>query len=265
MNDLENIINIDNNPTAEEIFTHLSFISDLLTENQIKHWISYGTLLGCIRDKNIIPYDYDFDLGVIYQDVEKILNLNHTTKIKESKYFLEKGFGVVYNTSNTKMSEYKWRVSIKVKYNDLPVGDLYVYLECEDGFMRRYDPKEGIYYWPNSTFPKFFIENLTYNIIRDRLFPCPVCPEVLVEHLYGPLWTIPIRAMSQNGSNHSDYDYYGNYKYNSLSFLIKWLEENKNIKVVPNLGDIVSYFFPLDQIDWLKQNDPLKFNSNLKK
>ena len=53
-------------PTQDEIFTHLKFISGYLTQNNIKQWLMYSTLLGAIRQNNIIPNDYDFDLGIIH-------------------------------------------------------------------------------------------------------------------------------------------------------------------------------------------------------
>lgn len=63
----------------------LSKIDDIFKEAKIDYWLDYGTLLGCIRDKNFIEYDDDIDLGVIYP-------------IEEKKYenmvrlFIKKGF-----------------------------------------------------------------------------------------------------------------------------------------------------------------------------
>ena len=36
----------------------------------------YGTLLGCIRNKDVIPYDNDFDFGILYPDIDKILSID---------------------------------------------------------------------------------------------------------------------------------------------------------------------------------------------
>lgn len=49
----------------------LSKIDNIFKEAEIDYWLDYGTLLGCIRDKNFIEYDDDIDLGVIYPIEEK--------------------------------------------------------------------------------------------------------------------------------------------------------------------------------------------------
>jgi len=254
MDDLENLINIDHNPTKEEIFEHLTFTSKILTENNIKHWILYGTLLGAIREKDIISYDYDFDLGVYFEDTEKILTLNNS--ITNKKYKFEKGFGTLYSLKNKKDREYLWRVSIKVMYNDNPVGDIYIYKKCDDGFLRRYDPINKIYFWPNSTFPHFFVEELENLYINNSVFPAPRFGKTLIEYYYGPLWTTPIRSASQNGENHPDYDFYGNYKYSKLEHFVKYLRENHGVDSKPNFGfEHIKYVFPMEQIDWIKENE----------
>lgn len=263
MDDLEKIHDVDYNPTTEEIFSHLKFISNLLTKNSIKHWLNYGTLLGALRQKDIIPYDYDFDLGVLIEDTEKILELNN--EIEKDLYKFELTKGTLFKRNNNKLREYLWRVSIKVLYNDLAVGDLYIYCKCPDGFMRRFDPKDKIYFWPKSTFPFFMIENLGTLEIRDLEFPVPKFPEILIEYFYGPMWKIPIRSLSQNGENHEDYDFYGSYKYSSLEIFFDFVErknkENEcdlNIpkELKPKFGfENFEWVFPLDQIDWVKDNE----------
>lgn len=254
MDDLENIINTNFNPTKAEIFEHLSFTSKILTENKIKHWILYGTLLGAIRESDIISYDYDFDLGVYWEDTEKILALNN--KFTDKKYKFEKGFGTLYSVKNKKNREYLWRVSIKVMYNENPVGDIYIYKKCEDGFLRRYDPTNKIYFWPNSTFPNFLVEELESLSINNSLFPAPRCSQVLIEYYYGPLWKTPIRSASQDGENHPDYDFYGNYKYSNLEYFLKFLKDHYNIELKPSFGfENFEYVFPLEHIEWIKKNE----------
>jgi len=254
MDDLEKIIEINHNPNSDEIFSHLKFISNLLKDNGIKHWILYGTLLGAIREKNIIKYDYDFDLGDFYEDAERILKLNEN--INSLGYVLEKGFGVVYNTKKLKESEYKWRVSIKLKHLDKIIGDLYIYYKCNDGFVRRFDPEEKIYYWPNSTFPYYFVEKLEELEINGIKFPAPQHGIELIKHYYGPLWEVPIKAASQDGQNHPDYDLYGNYKYSSLKSLINYVNKISDVELEPSFSkNNIEYLFPLDQLGYIKENE----------
>ena len=162
MNDLENIYNTNFDPSQDEIYTHLKFISGYLTEKKIKHWLMYGTLLGAVRQSDIIPYDYDFDLGILFEDYPSILSFNEN--LNKYNYSLEKTTGAVYNYQKLKQVESRFRVSLKVKFNDNPVADLYIYYKCKDSYLRRYDKDEGILYWPNSVFPYYFIENLYLSI-----------------------------------------------------------------------------------------------------
>ncbi len=38
---------------------------------QQNYWVGHGTLLGIIRDKNLIPWDNDIDLGVWKKNLKK--------------------------------------------------------------------------------------------------------------------------------------------------------------------------------------------------
>jgi hypothetical protein len=252
MDDLENLVNINNTPTPDELYKHMVYLTNLLSSYKIKFWISYGTLLGAIRQKNIIDYDYDFDLGILYEDYPKVLDLSEI--VLKDGYILEKGMGTVYSSKNKKQSEYKWRVSIKLKYDNNPIADLYIYSSCPDGYLRRYDPIERIYYYPNSTFPYKFVEELEEAKIRDVILPCPRHAEILLEHIYGPMWKIPIRAHSQEGEGHSDYDYYGSYKYSELGFLTSFINREYKINLKPEFREF-QYIFPPEQYIWSIEND----------
>jgi hypothetical protein len=257
MDDLEKIYKSYFSISNEEIFTHLTYTSNLLTKHNINHWIVYGTLLGAVRENNIIKHDYDFDLGILIEDYLKILQLNEL--ISADGYEFSKQLGTVYNIPYIKKCESKWKVSLKVLFKDDPVGDIYFYYPCSDGFLRRYDPLEGTYFYPNSTIPKFFVEKLINLNINGLNFPSPQFPEILVEHFYGPHWKTPIRASSQDGENHPDYDFYGNYKFSSLNFLIKFVYNETKFELVPNIRkDFIKFIFPPEQTDWILHNENYK-------
>jgi len=50
---------------------------NLLDENKISYWVCHGSLLGLIRDGNLIPWDHDIDIAVWDHEYNKkdILNI----------------------------------------------------------------------------------------------------------------------------------------------------------------------------------------------
>ena len=48
---------------------------DILNENGFKYWLEAGTLLGIMRDGDLIPWDYDADLGIPADTADDIMNL----------------------------------------------------------------------------------------------------------------------------------------------------------------------------------------------
>lgn len=263
MNDLELISEnkeVKEKLTSDSIFKHLQYINKLFIKHNISHWLVYGTLLGSIRQNDIIPYDHDFDLGIKHEDHKKVFELN--TQIINDGYNFEMANGAVYSLENIKKIEMKWRVSYKICYNKESVGDLYIYSKFDDGYYRRYDIEENIYFWPNSTLPSYFFDNLTTSTVRDISFPSPMNSLLLLEHWYGPMWITPIKASSQDGDNHEDYDYYGNYKYSTLENLnVKLKEkldkENTDITInKPNISKLcVKWISPINHIDWIVENE----------
>ena len=270
MDDLENPKEVKLYPNADEIYEHIKYINHELSKHNIKHWLMYGTLLGCVRNKDVIPYDYDFDFGILFSDIDKILSID----LENKKYRIGKTKG---GTIYSKKSQFKdvegiWRVSLKVMYEDVPVGDLYIYYRFDDGYMQRYDPIHKILFWPMSVYPAILTDNLEIGTIRDLKLPIPIYAECLLEYFYGPMWKIPIKANSQGGSGHQDYDYYASYKYSTLNELLKrvkeeiYKKENKNIEFnLPKLSyDDIEYIFPKEQIEWLKDNENLNFKKYFK-
>jgi len=84
--------------TSKELNDTLMFVVNLLNENNIQNWfISYGTLLGIIRNNSCIDRDDDIDIivhDIYYDKLKEILTKNNiqTTKdfgIGESKLIIK--------------------------------------------------------------------------------------------------------------------------------------------------------------------------------
>ncbi len=48
---------------------------DILNEKKYKYWLEAGTLLGILRDGDLIPWDYDADLGIPADSADDIMKL----------------------------------------------------------------------------------------------------------------------------------------------------------------------------------------------
>lgn len=252
---LEPYVNHDYTPN--ELFTHLSFISDLLNKHNIKHWLMYGSLLGAVRNNDIIPYDYDFDLGANVYDYNKIMALNKL--INNYGYTFVSPVSDGYNFVTGKNKQI-WRVSIKIQYKGKTMGDIYLYKRCKDNMMRRMDNNNTIYFWPKGTYPAWFTDRLTSVNIRNKYFNAPRDPKILLKHWYGETWKTPIISKAQGGTGDKNSDYYGGAKDVKLSFLTDYLEnkykQTSRSDCMHEKLDIKKlYVHPKNQIQWIKDNE----------
>jgi len=71
------------NHSEKKIDLNFLKIIEILNKNKIKYWICQGTLLGIIRDKQLIPWDHDIDIAVWSSSVSK----KKIVDIMESNYF----------------------------------------------------------------------------------------------------------------------------------------------------------------------------------
>jgi len=241
------------NSNQKELFTHLSYIHEALNKNHIRHWLMYGTLLGAVRDKAIIPYDYDFDLGAYVDSVDDIIELNK--QINKDGYKVYKPFNNGVQLLNTDQQARMWRVSFKVEYKNKVVGDIYLYKKCPDGYLRRYDPESGAYFWPNSMFHCVFTDNLQKVNIHGKQFPAPIHADFLLEYWYGHTWKTPIRAKAQGGKGDPNSDYYGSAKKIELVKMIDYLDKIGVFNTKPYMIYTVKTVYPKKQVQWIFQND----------
>ena len=158
-----------------------SFVDELLTRHGILHWVDYGTLLGAVREGQLIAWDEDVDFGILAVDVEAVRALR--SEIEAAGHRLD-------------LDEYPNVIRIQLsKANQIHV-DLFTWQECDGRLAHRAD---ATWDWPGmqdrSAFPRTYLEPTEEVLLRGRPYPAPSPVHAFLrEHRYGEGYMTPVRT-----------------------------------------------------------------------
>ena len=150
----------------------LKKVCEVLKENKIECWLSYGTLIGCLRHGGMIPWDDDIDISMNRKDYDLLFSINW----EEYNIKIEKRFEaneVLYEISSTYTSNNGEELKVDNSYIDLfivPVG-----LKSDEGGYYRHKEElmeEEIYPLVSAKFEgsNFLIPNNPYAFFERRYF-----------------------------------------------------------------------------------------------
>jgi len=171
---------------TEHLLELIGFTSDLLARHGIMHWLDWGTLLGVVREGQLIPWDGDADLSILQRDEDAVLALEE--EFAAAGHHLERP-GL-------------WRGHrgvIRIRYSKVNRAhlDLFMWQVCDGVVLPLEGAGEG---WPGMAgrlvFPERFITPLGEVSLNGRRVPAPTpVEEFLREHRYGPGWATPAPPM----------------------------------------------------------------------
>lgn len=151
----------------------LEELHKILNDKKINHFLTGGTLLGAIREKNFIKWDWDVEFTILTDQI-------FSKKEELNDLFLKSGFQIV--EYSFKYNNFKWELK---KYNFIYelIG---LYREGNWLYRKGKGTKVPAFFFDKPT-DLFFLGNI-YQTVSD--------PEKYLEFCYGD-WKTPIRTVNK--------------------------------------------------------------------
>ena len=164
---------------AEDRDDFLAQVDALMTtlkdDAGVASFVTYGTLLGAVRDGKLIGHDNDVDIAYLSEHSDPVDVVREAFRIE--RVLTEKGW-VVRRGSGT-------RVNVRITQPDGSIRFV-------DVFTAHW--VDGVFYMPSDTgfrVPREAILPLSTVEIHGRAMPAPADPEPLLAATYGPGWATP--------------------------------------------------------------------------
>lgn len=74
----------------------LEYISEICDKNNLRYFLSYGTLIGAIRHKGFIPWDDDIDIAMPRKDYDQLLEILQAQTASKYKCLIPMKAGYYY-------------------------------------------------------------------------------------------------------------------------------------------------------------------------
>jgi hypothetical protein len=149
---------------ATNLYNTLNDLILFFNKNNIEYFISFGTLLGAIRHKGMIPWDTDIDIVISEKDQKQVFD-------KLNKYFSKK-YDIVIDKYQGMIGDI-----IRVNYSNLNKlhVDIFIYKTEKDSI------KLGL----NETLPKRIIFPLKDVQFYDLTVKAPNDTDYFLNHFFG--------------------------------------------------------------------------------
>lgn len=175
-------------------------ITTVFDKHNITYFIHSGTLLGSVREGNIIPHDDDIDIAIFPHDIE---------------YLLSEEFEQELNKYDLKFIPFKTNKGI-IKLKDLNSKHgifIDIFIFRKNGHKVEYDSEISRNIWKNGWFDENELFPLTLYRLGDLNLFGPNDPYPYLLRHFGKDWKIPkIRKRDHNKEINLDKSCYGECK-----------------------------------------------------
>jgi len=110
------------------------YTTSTLERHGIPYWLDYGSLLGAWRDHDIIPWEFDVDLGIPEEQCDEVLKLR--------QLFKEQAGYVMYGRGEYIPQKAKWGYNGYIRMPCVRVYDLVTNYYCDIYWYKRLTPLE---------------------------------------------------------------------------------------------------------------------------
>jgi len=211
-------------PTIDEVHDALRVTADFLSRHGIWHAVGFGTLLGAVRDGDLIPWDHDFDIFARPADRQQIVNLSE--ELADAGYTIK--YAVLPTSPNLAVAAddlVSFNAAALVVLKDgRPLGDIYTPWLFDDGILRHFDFANEVWWCARNSMPAWFVEERATVMVRGREYPAPRSPERWLAHVYGDDFMTPWRCTQKGGEPRAGFTAVGDRSAPSLSDLSGWCE-----------------------------------------
>jgi phosphorylcholine metabolism protein LicD len=164
---------LDNYKGLPHIKKLIKNIHDIFDTRNIRYWIHTEALLGAVKNKGILPWEDNIDIGVLIDDEEKIINLRKLLKKKNlgiSEWF---GGYKIFNLDG-----------IEIKGTDYKYPYINILLFKKTISQIILNSQTALKIWPNETYPKDDIFPLrVYNFENYQVYG-PNNAEKVLDKIY---------------------------------------------------------------------------------
>ncbi len=149
---------------------------EVLDSLKISWWVTSGTLLGIVRNGELIPWDTDIDIA-LRKELDHHRARDIVKKFKQAGFLAKARFG-------------ERPEAIAARRDQGIVINLGFYEEVEEGLVEWHDPRGKISLY----IPAHFLEGASYVVLNEVSYSAPVNPKKYLRWHYGNNWQQPTRG-----------------------------------------------------------------------